>query len=473
VPTFWAALLSDGVHPPGYYLLLRAGLTLFGHSEFALRFFSVLTGTLAVPLTYQLGRTLGGRRCGLVGGLLLAVNPFGLWYAQEARMYSLLLCLSIAGGYAFWKLITQPGPRHWLWLALVSALAFLVHYFAFVFSLAQFIYLVATLRRTHRVLRWWVAAQVAAFLFFLPWAVAIATREGRNFGIGWIRPPTLLDLPLTLSNLALALSNPTWPWTWAGLALVAATAVAGMRAKAKRHPPPQKGSARTSGITTTSYVWYRAGVGYFPPHTSHFYYLLIWLLVPIAFTWFFSLRLPLYVDRFLIICLPPLLLLISTVSLYSTWIARGTMIVLIMVSVIASARLWIDPGLTKEDWRAAASYVRMVEDEGDALVMRHLPAGIPFGYYYQGALALQAASVNRQTTPLDDLGRGHERLWLVYRRPFEATHALAGSGPFTWRDDQEPLIRDWLVTHQSALLGERTFPGLYVVLYELSPEGLP
>jgi hypothetical protein len=146
------------------------------------------------------------------------------------------------------------------------------------------------------------------------------------------------------------------------------------------------------------------------------------------------------------------------------------MVILIMVSAIASARLWIDPGLTKEDWRAAAAHVRAAEETGDALVMRDLQTGIPFGYYYQGALEPQFASFNQQTRSLDDLGRGHERLWLVYRRPFESAHALAGSGPFTWRDEGDPMLRDWLVDHEPGLAGEKTFPGVYVVLYQLSPE---
>jgi hypothetical protein len=146
------------------------------------------------------------------------------------------------------------------------------------------------------------------------------------------------------------------------------------------------------------------------------------------------------------------------------------MVILIMVSATASARLWIDPGLTKEDWRAAAAYVQAAEERGDVLVMRDLQTGIPFDYYYLGALELQFASFNQQTTSLDDLGRGYERLWLVYRRPFESAHALAGSGLFTWQDDQDPMVRDWLVVHEPALAGEKTFPGVYVVLYRLSPE---
>jgi mannosyltransferase len=452
-PVFWAALLSDGVHPPGYYFLLRASLVLFGSSEFALRFPSALAGTLGIALIYQLGRALGNRRWGLVAGMLLALNPFALWYAQEARMYSFLLCLTIGGGYAFWKLVTHPTLGRWLWLALISALSFCVHYFAFVFSLAQFVYLVVRLRQTHRVLRWWVAAQVAAFLPFIPWAIAVTTREGRNFGIGWIHPPTLLDLPLTLSNLALALSSLNWPLTWAALTLVLVTSVVGMVTQTKHltlHTP-----------RSTRYTLFPAS----------YTFLLVWLLVPIAFTWLISLRLPLYVDRFLIICLPSLLLLISTISLSSAWIARGTMTVLIMASVVASLRLWVDPNLAKEDWRAAATYVRSMEKPGDALVMHDFQTGIPFGYYYQGTSRPQIASINQQTTPLDELTHGHDRLWVVYRRPFEPVHSLAGSQPFTWRDDHNLIIRDWLASHTSTLVQEVTFPGVYIVLYQLSPDG--
>jgi hypothetical protein len=140
------------------------------------------------------------------------------------------------------------------------------------------------------------------------------------------------------------------------------------------------------------------------------------------------------------------------------------------VSAIASARLWIDPGLTKEDWRTVAAHVRVAEEAGDGLVMRDLQTGIPFSYYYQGTLEPQFVSFNQQTRSLGDLSQGYQRLWLVYRRPFESAHALAGSGPFTWRDEDDPLLRDWLAVHESELVGERTFPGVYVVLYQTSAE---
>jgi len=140
-----------------------------------------------------------------------------------------------------------------------------------------------------------------------------------------------------------------------------------------------------------------------------------------------------------------------------------------VVSAIACLRLELDPHFIKEDWRAAASYVQAAEKAGDVLVMRDFQTGIPFGYYYRGELKAQAAALNQRITPLDELAGGADRLWLVYRRPFDATHELAASRPFTWQDDQEPSARAWLVSHQAALTREETFPGVYVVLYQLSP----
>jgi hypothetical protein len=110
-----------------------------------------------------------------------------------------------------------------------------------------------------------------------------------------------------------------------------------------------------------------------------------------------------------------------------------------------------------------------MERPNDALVMRDLQVGIPFGYYYEGQLKLQVASINQQTTPLDELVTGHDRLWIVYRRPFEPTHELAGSGSFNWQEDQDPIIHDWLMAHESQLAQEKTFPGEYGLQYQLKP----
>ncbi|RME97176.1 MAG: hypothetical protein D6768_20280 [Chloroflexi bacterium] len=442
-PVFWTALLVDGVHPPGYYLLLRGWLALTGPGEFALRFPSVAAATVSIPLIFQIGRQLHSRRLGLAAAALLAVNPFAWWYAQEARMYSLLLCLTLFSGYAFWQLTRRPGPKWTALLAGASAAGFLIHYFLLAFSLVQFVYLLVTLKANHRVLRWWAASQAAAIVPFLPWAWAVARREGGGFGINWIPPVTVADLPLTLANLAFAAHRPDWPVTWASVLLVGGAVALGVSAVRRSFGAQSK--------ATGPFLWW---VG-------------LWLALPLLLVWFFSLRQPLYVDRYFILSLPALLLLLACVRLLPKRRGNLALSILLLASGAGLLRMHIEPEFTKEDWRAAARTVQAAEQPGDALIVRSVQSSIAFGYYYRGVLTPQTGSVNEQTFPPESLIGDSRRVWLVYRRPFRPTHAFAGSAPFSWRDVDDPVLGPWLNAHRNYLADEITLPGVYVTRYQL------
>ena len=129
------------IHPPGYYLLLKAWIALAGESELALRMLSALQGTLAVAVSVALGRALGVRAAWL-GALLVAFNPFAVYYSQEARMYAQLGMLSAAGMWALAGALPRRTARRavrqagaWGALALINALGLYTHY-AYPFSVA-------------------------------------------------------------------------------------------------------------------------------------------------------------------------------------------------------------------------------------------------------------------------------------------------------------------------------------------------
>ena len=58
LPQLWEGIRNIEPNPPLYYFVLRGAMALWGRSEFATRYVSVLSGVLAVPLVYQFGRTL-------------------------------------------------------------------------------------------------------------------------------------------------------------------------------------------------------------------------------------------------------------------------------------------------------------------------------------------------------------------------------------------------------------------------------
>ena len=70
--TLWTA--SD-VHPPLYFWLLKAWVSLAGESEFAARFISLLCGVVTVAALYPLAKALLGRRIAPLGHFAAGLLP--------------------------------------------------------------------------------------------------------------------------------------------------------------------------------------------------------------------------------------------------------------------------------------------------------------------------------------------------------------------------------------------------------------
>ena len=103
-------LRQDG-SPPLYYMLLSVWMDVFGDGPAETQGLSVAISLLAVP-----GRAVGGlepvrpaRR--LICAALCAVNPFLTVYAQETRMYSLMLRALAARHGGVPARVRLPPPR--------------------------------------------------------------------------------------------------------------------------------------------------------------------------------------------------------------------------------------------------------------------------------------------------------------------------------------------------------------------------
>jgi mannosyltransferase len=97
------------IHPPGYYWLLKIWTGVFGADVIGLRSFSAVAGVATVAVTYAIGHRIFATRRSRAGfalfaALLAAINPFQIYYSQEARMYALLM-LQSAG--LFWALLVM------------------------------------------------------------------------------------------------------------------------------------------------------------------------------------------------------------------------------------------------------------------------------------------------------------------------------------------------------------------------------
>lgn len=431
----WQAMIVDAVHPPLYYLLLRPWLTLVGDSEFALRFPSALAGVLTVALLLRVGRDWLGERAAGWAALLLALNPLHVWYGQEARMYALLGLSSLVVLAAFWRVLRRRRRGDWVILGVLSALAYVTHYFALYLPVIEFVFLLATFRRYHQTLARWAAVQALAVLPLAGWLTALYTIAGGTFGIGWIPAPRLIDPLLTVWSFGMAYDGRLTLWVVAGLGVWCGLLVLGM----------WRGSV-TKDVKL---------------------FLLLALALPPLATLFLSLRRPTYVDRFFIGSLPVFVTLAAVGLARLPRLARCVVgLALAGLGIWGLARFHLDPVFAKEDWRGAARYVEAREQVGDVLALRHFQYMVPFRYYYRGALEPEAVTLNQVTTPPEELVAGHARLWLVFRARHGDPHHLAWSEPFDpGLDEADSAVREWIAAHRR----EETvaYSGVSVMLFDL------
>ncbi len=120
--------VDDAQHPPLYYVMARLWVDSLGMSPPILRLLSVLISFLSFPLMYWLCRELlayssAGLRTpvserlanvtGQYAIALLAVSPFQLLYAQEAREYALLTITTMLSSVLLLRAMRLRGVPNW------------------------------------------------------------------------------------------------------------------------------------------------------------------------------------------------------------------------------------------------------------------------------------------------------------------------------------------------------------------------
>jgi hypothetical protein len=108
IPEMLQWIVRIDQHPPLYYLLLHYWVALGGDTPYHVRFLSLIFGTGTIPIIYLIGKRISGAVMGLAAALLLALSPFNIYYAQETRMYTLLMFNAAVAIYALVRLLTDP-----------------------------------------------------------------------------------------------------------------------------------------------------------------------------------------------------------------------------------------------------------------------------------------------------------------------------------------------------------------------------
>lgn len=201
--------------PPLYFIILHSWIKLFGATELSIRFLSVLLGLFSIIILYLIGKELITIRAGIVGTLLMAISPYHIFYTTYARMYALLLFLTLLSYYSFIKLTQSlggdyQGQRKWLGLYILStALSLYTHYSALYAILVQNIYFFIFWKDYKKISRLWVKAQLGVIFCFLPLLpLFLKDLFFSEWALKTYTPVTLLDKIRTINDIVVGYFMP-------------------------------------------------------------------------------------------------------------------------------------------------------------------------------------------------------------------------------------------------------------------------
>jgi len=390
---------GDSHTPPLYYIVLHFW-TYFGTSEFILRSFSAMCGIGAIWATYLLADTLLGRTAALLSAALFSFSPFHIYYAQEARMYSLLVLLTVLATYCCIRAFASDAKRWWFAFVVLTVAAIYTHYYALLVLAAENVFALTSLRDRRRRTKW-VLVQAFIALAYLPWMVVVvhlATSAGQVF-----RTHVLSIIPYALfrfsagyslfpidyhmkANLVEAVKTNS---VLIGCVFVIFTPAMVAGVKAARHTRPT--AARI---------------------------LLSLLLLPGGAALAFSLlRTPMISERYLIVSAPAYLIFVALGLSQPrlAWVRTAATALVFAVFIVSLYNYFFSPRFGKEQWRYVASYVEAQAEAGDVILFDAGFVKSCFDYYYRGrvvrySLPLPSREALAQVAKQLD---GHSRVWLV------------------------------------------------------------
>jgi uncharacterized membrane protein len=201
----WSGILpfvaKDLIHPPLFYILLKVWIGIGGESVFWLRSLSVLFAAGCLIPFFCLCRELNIKSLATAISLaFFAANGALIKYAQEVRMYSLLLCLSLLSIWLFARFFFR-GKNIWI-LTFVNILLIYSHYFGWFIVLAEVFAILIFQRIKLRQIAHMLGATLLAFLPWI-WMIWNAVGSGSDIdqNLGWIARPGLGDIFDLLANL--------------------------------------------------------------------------------------------------------------------------------------------------------------------------------------------------------------------------------------------------------------------------------
>ena len=175
IDTIKGLAIDEPQHPPLYYAIARFWVDWFGNSVAVKRSLSAIFSLLVFPCAYWLCVELfESSFVAWVAVAILAVSPFHLLYAQQARQYSLWTATILLSCAALLRAMRLQTKSSWGIYAASVALGFYTFLLSALVTLGHGIYLVILERfRWTKTFKNYLLASLAGLVAFAPWILIV------------------------------------------------------------------------------------------------------------------------------------------------------------------------------------------------------------------------------------------------------------------------------------------------------------
>ena len=436
-------VVAQDVHVPLYHLILHFWQLYVGQSVETARTLSMIFFLLTIPAVYLLARRLLSVKWSLLVVILFSFSPFMNWYANEARMYTLLVLMATLSQYFFLKLIDSRGTHGWFGYSLTAIIGIYSHYFFSFTLLCQGLYFLVAQRQFERgTLRRLIILAIVLAVELAPWLLYFHSLGSASNTSPNLPRPSSVDLFNVLSQFSFGFQNnhlntillSLWPL------LVIAVLLS------VKHG--QKISSKLAYILTAG-------------------------LVPIILAFGLSYALsPFFLGRYMVACVPPLIvLLVWFISYYKQRLYRLVTAGLLILLVSLSAQQYTSASTpVQENYRAAATTISARAKSHDVVVLSAPFTIYPFDYYYTGSARVRTLpdwnrqipgsipAFNAQTLPaqVSALNKNHQYVYLL----------------LSFDQGYEDTIYQYYQHHFEKVDSQQLSPGLRLVVYRVGYSSL-
>lgn len=398
LPATLSMFVETGQNGALYFLALRPWLSLSGSSAFALRYLSLIFGVLSIPLLWQLCRRLmpaspahlgngaedaaltgTGRnlrqisswvtRAGapLIAAVLLAVNPYHLWYSQEGKMYTLIIFLALLAAWFWLRGMDRGGFGPWFGFLLTVTLAIYSHLLMILLIPLFLVWFAIAWPRSKYHWRGFLLALAGLTLPYLPlllWQWDLLTTKQTVTALAFVPLREILKTLLHYHSSSFIEAGKILY-----LAPIFGLGLAGLYAGSRAWPMVKD---RPAGI---------------PGQRRRLLLVLAWLAVPVLTIYVLSLRQPVFLPRYVIWIAPAFMILLA-LGVQATWNGGGrlskTLAVSLMLYVVVYWGLigWQEKSQEiKTDLRGTMEFVAEQRSPEELLIIQIPNLHLAYQYY--------------------------------------------------------------------------------------------